>query len=60
MRAAALADVDLELRGPSLSDEERAERRRLEALGARLEEPVPYADVPGLLAQQGRAGQQHA
>jgi glycosyltransferase involved in cell wall biosynthesis len=52
VRAAALADIDLELRGPSLSDEERAERRRLEALGARLEEPVPYADVPGLLAHK--------
>jgi glycosyltransferase involved in cell wall biosynthesis len=52
VRAAALADVDLELRGPSLSDEERAERRRLEALGARFEEPVPYADVPDLLAHK--------
>jgi glycosyltransferase involved in cell wall biosynthesis len=49
VRAAALADVDLELRGPSFTDEERAERARLEALGARFEEPVPYADVPALL-----------
>jgi glycosyltransferase involved in cell wall biosynthesis len=48
VRAAALADVDLELRGPSFTDEERAERARLEALGARVEQPVPYADVPGL------------
>jgi len=48
IRAAALADVDLELRGPSFTDEERAERVRLEALGARVEQPVPYADVPGL------------
>jgi glycosyltransferase involved in cell wall biosynthesis len=52
VRAAALADVDLELRGPSLTDEERAERARLEALGARIEEPVPYAGVPGLLARK--------
>jgi glycosyltransferase involved in cell wall biosynthesis len=49
VRAAALADVDLELRGPSLTDEERAERARLTALGARFEEPVPYSEVPELL-----------
>jgi glycosyltransferase involved in cell wall biosynthesis len=49
-RAAALAGVDLELRGPSATEEERAERARLEALGARVEEPVPYLDVPALLA----------
>jgi glycosyltransferase involved in cell wall biosynthesis len=52
VRAAAQADVDLELRGPSLTDEEWAERARLEALGARIEEPVPYAGVPGLLARK--------
>ena len=49
LRAARLADVDLELRGPSSTAIERAERARLEALGARIEEPVPYADVPALL-----------
>ncbi len=49
VRAAALADVDLELRGPSLTEEERAERARLTALGARFEEPVPYSEVPELL-----------
>jgi len=49
VRAAALADVDLELRGPSSTAEERAERARLVALGARVEDPVPYADVPDLL-----------
>jgi glycosyltransferase involved in cell wall biosynthesis len=49
VRAAALADVDLELRGPSFTDEERAERARLEAIGARVGEPVAYADVPALL-----------
>ena len=49
LRAAALAGVDLELRGPSFTEEERAERVRLEALGARVEQPVPYAEVPALL-----------
>jgi len=49
VRAAALADVELELRGPSFTAEERAERVRLEALGARVEEPVAYAGVPELL-----------
>ena len=49
LRAAQLADVDLELRGPSYTGEERTERARLEALGARVEEPVAYADVPPLL-----------
>jgi glycosyltransferase involved in cell wall biosynthesis len=52
VRAAALADVDLELRGPSLTDEERAERTRLEALGARVEEPLPRSEVPTLLARK--------
>jgi len=49
VRAAELADVDLELRGPSITAEERAERARLEALGAHVAEPVPYAAVPALL-----------
>jgi glycosyltransferase involved in cell wall biosynthesis len=49
VRAAALADVDLELRGPSFTEEERAERARLARLGVRVEEPVPYAEVPALL-----------
>jgi len=48
-RAAALADVDLELRGPSITEEERAERARLERLGAHVEDPVAYRDVPALL-----------
>jgi glycosyltransferase involved in cell wall biosynthesis len=51
-RAAALADVDLELRGPSFTDEERAERARLEALGAHVEEPAAYRDVPALLMRK--------
>jgi glycosyltransferase involved in cell wall biosynthesis len=49
VEAAALADVDLEIRGPSFTDAERAERGRLAALGAHVEEPVAYADVPALL-----------
>jgi glycosyltransferase involved in cell wall biosynthesis len=52
VRAAELADVDLELRGPSFTDEERAERARLEALGARIEQPVAYRDVPALLMRK--------
>ena len=51
-RAAALADVELEVRGPSSTAGERAERERLEALGVRVEPPVPYLDVPGLLARK--------
>jgi glycosyltransferase involved in cell wall biosynthesis len=50
VRAAALAGADLELRGPSFTAEEQAERRRLDTLGARVEEAVPYADVAALLA----------
>jgi glycosyltransferase involved in cell wall biosynthesis len=52
VRGAALAGVDLELRGPSLTAEERAERARLEALGARVEEPVARAEIPALLARK--------
>ena len=49
VRAARLAGVDLELRGSSNTSEERAERERLVALGARIEEPIPYGRVPELL-----------
>jgi glycosyltransferase involved in cell wall biosynthesis len=49
VRAASLAGVDLELRGSSYTEEERAERARLQGMGARVEEPIPYADVPALL-----------
>ncbi len=52
VRAAVLAGVDLEVRGPSFTAEERAERQRLEACGARVEEPIPYGDVPALLEQK--------
>jgi glycosyltransferase involved in cell wall biosynthesis len=51
-RAAALADVDLELRGPSSTDEERAERQRLASLGADVQEPIPYAEIPALLERK--------
>ena len=50
-RAAALADADLEVFGPSLTDEERGERRRLEALGIAVSDAVPHTEVPGLLAR---------
>jgi glycosyltransferase involved in cell wall biosynthesis len=49
VRAAALAGVDLELRGPSFTPEEDAERARLLALGAHVEDAVPYDGVPALL-----------
>lgn len=49
-RAAALAQVDLAVYGPSTTAEERAERARLVALGVRVEEPVAYSRVPALLA----------
>jgi glycosyltransferase involved in cell wall biosynthesis len=51
-RAAERAGADLELRGPSLTDEERAERARLDALGIRVEEPLPHSEIAGLLAQK--------
>ena len=49
VHAASMAGVDLEIRGAATTSEERAERARLEALGARIEPPVAYADVPELL-----------
>ncbi len=53
------ADLQLEVRGPSLSDDERAHRRELErrvagdeGLRARVEilQPVPRAEIPALIA----------
>lgn len=52
VRAAELAGVDLELRGPSLTDEERAERARLGELGIRIEEPLPHGAVGELLGRK--------
>jgi glycosyltransferase involved in cell wall biosynthesis len=51
-RAAGIAGVQLEVRGTSFTAEERGERDRLRALGVTLGEPVPYSEVPGLLAQK--------
>jgi glycosyltransferase involved in cell wall biosynthesis len=52
VEAARLADVDLELRGPSLTGEERAERARLEALGVTVEPPLPRTEIPALLIRK--------
>jgi glycosyltransferase involved in cell wall biosynthesis len=52
VRGAELAGVDLEVRGPSLTAEERAERARLERLGVRVEEPLPRGEIPALLARK--------
>jgi glycosyltransferase involved in cell wall biosynthesis len=43
-------DVELEIRGPSETDEERAYRVRLVQLGANVTEGVPRADLPHVLA----------
>ena len=52
VRAADLAGAELELRGPSLTDVEHAERARLEALGVRIEEPLPHGEIAALLASK--------
>ena len=43
--------VELEIIGPSLTDEERRHRERLVALGARVEAPVPRSQVPEVYAR---------
>jgi glycosyltransferase involved in cell wall biosynthesis len=45
IRGAELADVELEIRGPSLTEAERAERARL---GDKVGGPVPRSEVPEL------------
>jgi glycosyltransferase involved in cell wall biosynthesis len=57
IEAFRLADLDatLEIRGPSLTDDERTHRAELERAAGddariRIEQPLPRADVPGLLA----------
>ena len=50
--AAGLADVELELRGPSLTEQERAEAERLRTLGIQIEPPVPHTEIPALLARK--------
>jgi glycosyltransferase involved in cell wall biosynthesis len=52
-------DLELEIRGPALTDEERRERQEVEGLVATLGlegnvvvgDPVPWADVPSVLAR---------
>jgi glycosyltransferase involved in cell wall biosynthesis len=51
-RACELAGVELEVYGPSSTDEERAERDRLLALGVRMRGPIPYSEVRELLAER--------
>ena len=60
--AAQVAGVELEIRGPSLTDEERAHRAELVARGSRVEDAVPrtqigdvYAAVDALVSNM-RAG----
>jgi glycosyltransferase involved in cell wall biosynthesis len=52
VRAADLANAELELRGPSLTDEERREAARLRALEIQIEPPLPHTEIPALLAQK--------
>jgi glycosyltransferase involved in cell wall biosynthesis len=52
VRAADLAGAELELRGPSLTDEERREAARLGALEIRIEPPLPHTEIPALLARK--------
>ncbi len=49
-RACEFADVELEVYGPSITDEERAERDRLLGLGVQMRGPIPYSEVRELLA----------
>ena len=43
-------DVELEIRGPSETDEERAYREQLRASGANVVDPVPHSELPAVLA----------
>jgi glycosyltransferase involved in cell wall biosynthesis len=49
VRAAELAGVELELRGPSLTEEERDEAARLRVP---VEPPLRHDEIPGLLARK--------
>ncbi len=51
VEAARRADVDLEIRGPSETAEERAYRTRLVELGANVAEPVGRSQLPGVFAR---------
>lgn len=48
--AASVDGVDLEIRGPSLTVEERQHRARLVALGAHVEDPVPRSRIAEVYA----------
>ncbi len=48
---ASLDGVELEIRGPSLTDEERRHRAELMARGARVEQPVPRSQVGEVYAR---------
>ncbi len=50
--AARLAGVEFEVYGTAGTAEERAERDRLRALGVNMLDPIPYAEVPALLASR--------
>ena len=49
-RGCELAGFELEVYGPSITAEEHAERARLLGLGVPVRDPVPYPEVPALLA----------
>jgi glycosyltransferase involved in cell wall biosynthesis len=49
-QATRLAGVEFEVRGTSGTAEERGERDRLRELGVQVLDPVPYTEVPALLA----------
>jgi glycosyltransferase involved in cell wall biosynthesis len=47
----SVPEAELEIRGPSLTDEERQHRENLGALGAYVEPPVTHADVRDVYAR---------
>lgn len=49
--AARSAGLELDVYGPAKTEEERGERDRLRALGVRVHDPVPYSEVPTVLAR---------
>lgn len=49
--ARSVDGVELEIRGPSLTEEERRHRAELIARGARVEDPVPRSQVGGVFTQ---------
>jgi glycosyltransferase involved in cell wall biosynthesis len=49
VQAARLADVDLEIRGPASTPDERSEAVRLRVLGARIEPPLPHTEIAAFL-----------